>query len=308
MEQTIQNQPILAYATELHKKSVGLVRYADDFVVFCHTKEEAEQARSKLIAWFAERGLAFSEAKTRIVNLDEGFDFLGFNVRQYKVTTSKSGYRLLIKPSKQSVKVIKRKLKTTFRKWHGHSVQDLIKDLNPVIRGWANYFRVGVSGATFDKLDDYLFKLQVRWVRRQHPTKNRGWQKRNYWGAFRDEDKWVFGNRDTYMLKFRWTLIKRHIMVQRFASWDDPALEQYWDERKIREIELQLTAFMRKVAKQQGYVCPVCKDHLANGEELHDHHLVPKSKGGSNKPGNYVLVHYYCHQAAHAEMRRSGCS
>src|SRR5205823_758822 len=78
------------YTHELHGKAVGLVRYADDFVVFCHTKEQAEQAKEKLKAWFGERGLTFSEEKTRIVNLDEGFDFLGFNVRQYKVTTSRS--------------------------------------------------------------------------------------------------------------------------------------------------------------------------------------------------------------------------
>ncbi len=110
------------YATELHPKSVGLVRYADDFVVFCHTQEEAELAREKLKAWFAERGLTFSEEKTRIVNLDDGFDFLGFNVRQYKVTNSRTGYRLLIKPSKAKVKEMKRRLKATFRRWHGFPV------------------------------------------------------------------------------------------------------------------------------------------------------------------------------------------
>jgi RNA-directed DNA polymerase len=292
------------YATELHKKSAGLVRYADDFVVFCHTKEEAEQAREKLKVWMAERGLQFSDEKTRIVNLDEGFDFLGFNVRQYKVTTSKSGYKLLIKPSKASVKEIKRKLKKTFRECHGFSIRKLIATLNPVIRGWANYFRIGVSARIFNYLDDYLWKLQFRWVKRQHPLKSWGWRKCRYWGNHRKGDKWVFGNKDLHMLKFSWTTIKWHTLVKRFASWDDPELESYWDERKIRELELWLTDFKRKVAKQQGYVCPVCQDHLLNGEEIHDHHLVAKSRGGGNVPSNFVLVHYYCHQAAHAETRR----
>jgi len=293
------------YASELASTSVGLVRYADDFVVFCHTRERAEEAREKLKTWFAERGLSFSEEKTRIVNLDEGFDFLGFNVRQYKVTTSRSGHKLLIKPSKKSVKEIKRKLKAAFRRGHGHTVQFLIRDVNPVIRGWANYFRSGVSARIFSYLDDYLYKLQFRWAKRQHPLKSWGWRKRRYWGNFRTGYKWVFGNKDLHMLKFSWTLIKRHTLVRRFASWDDPELEKYWDERKIREIELWLTSFMKKVAKRQGYVCPVCKDHLANGEEIHEHHLVPKSEGGGNQPSNYVLVHMYCHQAAHAEMRRN---
>jgi len=93
-------------------------------------------------------------------------------------------------------------------------------------------------------------------------------------------------------------------MVRRFASWDDPELESYWDERKIREIEAMLTAFKRKIAKQQGYVCPVCKDHLANGEDIHEHHLIPRSEGGGNDPGNLWLVHYYCHRAEHARQRQ----
>lgn len=283
---------------------MGLVRYADDFVVFCHTKEAAEQARETLKAWFAERGLTFSEEKTRIVDLDEGFDFLGFNVRQYKVTTSRSGYRLLIRPSKKSVKAMRQKLKRLFREMHGHSIQRLIQELNPVIRGWANYYRIGVSSRTFSKLDDYLFKLQYRWTKRQHPTKSWKWRKRRYWGNHRAGYQWVFGSKNLQMLMFKWTPIKRHALVRRFASWDDPELEQYWDERKIREIELWLNAFRKKVAKQQKYLCPVCKDHLANSEEIHDHHLIPKSKGGGNQPSNYVLIHYYCHQAAHAEMRR----
>jgi RNA-directed DNA polymerase len=292
------------YSVELNPKSPGLVRFADDFVVFCHTKEEAEQAKEKLKAWFAERGLTFSEEKTRIVNLDEGFDFLGFNVRQYKVTTSRSGYRLLIRPSKKSVKEVRRKLKSLFREMHGHSVQRLIQELNPIIRGWADYYRSAVSSRIFNRLDDYLFRLQFHWAKRQHPTKSWKWRKVRYWGNYKAQDKWVFGNKDLHMLSFSWTPIRRHVMVRRFASADDPELEQYWDERKIRELEFWLSSFKKKVAKQQNYVCPVCKDHLANGEEIHNHHLVPKVKGGRNHPSNYVLVHMYCHQAAHAEMRR----
>jgi len=293
------------HATELHSKSVGLVRYADDFVVFCHTKEEAEQAQAKLKAWFAERGLTFSEEKTRIVNLDEGFDFLGFNIRQYPSKKSKSGFKLLTRPSKKSVQAMKEKLKAAFRDGHGKPVHALVMGLNPVIRGWTNYFRTGVSGRTFNNLEGYCFKLQRRWVVRQHPTKSWGWRKRRYWGNYRDKDMWVFGNRELHLHKFSWTLIKRHTMVRRFASWDDPDLQEYWDERKIREIEAMLNAYKRQIAKQQGYVCPVSKDHLANDEEIHEHHLLPRSEGGGNETANVRLVHYYCHQAVHAEMRRS---
>jgi len=293
-----------SYGVELHKDSVGLVRYADDFVVFCHTREAAEQAKEKLKAWFAERGLTFSEEKTRIVNLDEGFDFLGFNVRQYRVSNSRTGYRLLIRPSKASVKKMRRKLKETFRRARGRQVDDLIKDLNPVIRGWANYFRTGVSARVFESLDHYCCKLQRQWVSFTHPHKPWVWLKKRYWGKYHKGYDWCFGRQDLHLLYFGWFPIERHIMVRRFACWDDPELQDYWDERKIREIERKLNAFKRKVAKLQGYVCPVCKDHLANDEEIQSHYLKPKGEGRGNDPANYVLVHMYCLQAIHAELRR----
>lgn len=223
-----------SYASELHPQSVGLVRYADDFVVFCRTQEEAEQARRTLESWFHERGLAFSPEKTRIVDLDEGFDFLGFNVRQYKVSNSRSGYRLLIKPSKDSVKAIRRKLKQAFRDRRGFRVDAVVGTVNPIIRGWANFFRVGVSSEVFNSLDSYLFALQQRWVNWQHPNKSWRWKRSRYWGNYRRRDKWVFGKPDFYMLSFSWFPIKRHILVKRNASWDDPELQEYWEKRQTR--------------------------------------------------------------------------
>jgi RNA-directed DNA polymerase len=223
-----------AYASELHPQSVGLVRYADDFVVFCHSQEEAQQAQRTLESWFHDRGLTFSPEKTRIVNLDEGFDFLGFNVRQYKVSNSKSGYRLLIKPSKASVQAVKRKLKQAFRDRRGFRVDALIGKVNPIIRGWANYFRVGVSSEIFSRLDTYLFALQQRWVSWQHSNKSWGWKRRRYWGNYRRGNRWVFGKPDFYMFRFSWFQVKRHTLVKRNAAWDDPELEEYWAARQRR--------------------------------------------------------------------------
>jgi RNA-directed DNA polymerase len=222
------------YATELSPQSVGLVRYADDFVVFCRNQEEAVQAQRKLEVWFQDRGLAFSSEKTRITNLDEGFDFLGFSVRQYKVSDSKSGYRLLIRPSQDSVLAIKRKLKQAFRERRGFRVDAVIGTVNPIIRGWANYFRIGVSSETFGRLDSYLFALQQRWVNWQHPNKSWGWKRRRYWGNYRRGNKWVFGKPDFYMLRFSWFPIKRHTLVKRHAAWDDPELVEYWAARQKR--------------------------------------------------------------------------
>jgi RNA-directed DNA polymerase len=90
----------------------ALVRYADDFVIFCETRDDAEIAQETIRAWLGERGLTLSEEKTRIVHLSEGFDFLGFNVRRYRAPqTSRSGWKLLIKPSKTAVKKQMHRLK-----------------------------------------------------------------------------------------------------------------------------------------------------------------------------------------------------
>jgi len=290
------------YGSELHPDSVGLVRYADDFVVFCHTREEAEEVKEKLAIWLRERGLVYSDEKTRITNLDEGFDFLGFNVRQFCVSDSKTGYRLLIRPSKKSVQKQARQLKDLFRKAHGYPASYLCVKANSVIRGWTNYFRVGVAARAFEKLDDYLFRLQKRWVIRQHPTKSWKWRRRQYWGNERRgrNANWVFKGYQTHMLMHAWTPIKRHTMVRRFASWDDPDLEGYWEARKKREAVEALPAFQRRVAKAQEWVCPICRDFLLNGEELHEHRVVPGRDGGEYTVGNVRLVHLYCHQAIHS--------
>src|SRR5262249_31379734 len=154
------------------------------------------------------------------------------------VTNSRTGSRLLIRPSKKSLREHARRLKGLFREGRGKSAPYLTVKINPVIRGWTNYFRVGVSARAFQKLDDYLFKLQRRWVKRSHPTKPWKWRMRRYWGECKyrkGTDRWVFQSFGVHMLKHAWTPIKRHTLVRRFASWDDPDLERYWDARMKRE-------------------------------------------------------------------------
>jgi RNA-directed DNA polymerase len=296
-----------SYGSELRPECVGLVRYADDFVVFCHTQAEAEEIRGKLTAWLGERGLVFSPDKTRIANLDDGFDFLGFNVRQYRVTNSSTGYRLLIRPSKKSLKKHALKLKEIFRTYRAYPASWICSLANPVIRGWANYFRVGVSSRAFEKLDTYLFRLQKRWVVRQHPSKSWAWRRREYWGRERAgrATVWVFKGYQTYMLRHAWTSIKRHILVRRFASWDDPDLERYWAARKARETELSLTRTQQRLARTQEWVCPFCRDHLLNGEELYEYRVVPGTTGGEYTRGIVRLAHESCRSAEDTSPRRT---
>ena len=116
-----------------------LIRYADDFVALCHTRQQALEVKARLASWLAPRGLAFNEDKTRVVTLAEGFDFLGFNVRRYHG-------KLLIKPSKAAIRRIRERLRTELRSLRGSNAGAVIRRLNPIIRGWANYYRTHVAG------------------------------------------------------------------------------------------------------------------------------------------------------------------
>ncbi len=286
----------------------AVVRYADDFVCFCETREDAERVQGILTEWLKERGLTLSEEKTRIVHLTEGFDFLGFNIRQYPAPkTSRTGWKLLIKPSKESVQEMRTKLKTLWEKAHGTNVQSVLGQLNPVIRGWANYFRTAVAKEIFSGLDRWMFYKEDRYTRRMHPKKSTDWRHRTYWGRFQLDrlDPWVFGDKQTggHLLKFSWFPIERHVLVKGTASPDDSRLADYWAKRQAAKAR-DLTSSKQKLAKRQQGRCRQCGETLFNDEELQVHHLLARSQGGKDSYSNLVLVHLLCHQQIHAQTER----
>lgn len=210
-----------------------LVRYADDLVALCHSRHEAEQVKERLATWLAPRGLAINEDKTQIVHLSEGFDFLGFTVRHYR-----DPGKLLITPSKAAVKRFRARLRAEVRSLHGAPAAAVISRLNPILRGWAAYYRTGVSKKVFADIDSTLWWTMFKWGRRQHNTKTGQWIVDRYFGRFNPsrQDRWIFGDRATgaYLRKLSWTPIRRHQMVKADASPDDPALTDYWEQRRRR--------------------------------------------------------------------------
>jgi RNA-directed DNA polymerase len=149
------------YRTGVHAGDVrdgcpALTRYADDLVVCCHSRQQAEQVQVRLAGWLEPRGLAFNEAKTRIVPLAEGFDFLGFNLRRYP------NGKLFIKPSVMAIKRFRNRLAEEFRALRGASVTAVLARIVPITRGWAAYYRTVVSSRVFRALDDYLWKLTYK--------------------------------------------------------------------------------------------------------------------------------------------------
>lgn len=282
-----------------------VVRYADDFLVFCTSKEDAERIIETLTKWLKERGLILSDEKTKIVHLTEGVDFLGFNIRHYKVRNTSTGWKLLIKPSQETMQETKEELKRRWLKLKSQSVKEVILELNPYIRGKANYLRPLVSSKAFNALDHYMFQREKRYANRMHPKKSNKWKKRRYWGRLNLDrnDNYVFGAKQTgkYLLKFSWFKIQRHTLVEGKASPDDPSLKRYWKNREKSKAKEHIPSY-QKVAEKQGYTCPVCGQSLFNGEDLHIHHKLPRSKGGRDNYANLQMVHLYCHQQIHATL------
>jgi RNA-directed DNA polymerase len=287
----------------------ALVRYADDFVVFCKTKEDAEAAIGDLTAWLAARGLTLSSEKTRIAHLTEGFNFLGFNVKHYKTTQTKTGWKLLIKPSRETVMNTRERLRKIWETHKGKPVKYVIKALNEVIRGVACYLRGVVSKRTFRALDMWMFRKERQYVRFRHPNKSRKWRTKRYFGQLNKKrtDKWVFGDTHSgggYVLKFNWTAIERHVMVKGTASPDDPTLKDYWEKRnKAKTKNLQPSD--QKIARNQDYNCPTCGETLFTGEDIERDRTTPGKQGGQYTYTNLTLKHLCCHQQKTAREREA---
>ena len=203
----------------LSPKSPVLVRYADDFVVFTHTEEQAYAAKETLAAWLAPRGLVVNEEKTSVRNLHDGFDFLGFTIRRYPNRAA-----TIVKPSAESQKRFKARITEEVRSLRGSNAQAVITRLNPIIRGWSAYFGHVVSAEVFAHLDEHVYERVSWWAQRAHPKKGGDWVTRHYFGTFNKSRKarWVFGDKPSggYLLKLAWTPIKRHTKVINSLSFD----------------------------------------------------------------------------------------
>jgi RNA-directed DNA polymerase len=283
-----------------------LIRYADDLIALCHTRDEAVEVKARLADWLAYRGLVFNEDKTRIVTLEEGFDFLGFNVRRYHG-------KLLIKPSKAAIRRVRERLRTEVRSLHGTNASAVLQRLNPIIRGWSAYYRGVVSSKIFNMLDNYVWELTYKWATYSHPDKSKRWVVKRYFGMFNRSrrDRWVFGDRASgvYLLKFVWTKIVRHQLVKGAASPDDPALAEYWAERRRKAPPPTIGKARRGLYKAQDGRCPLCGNWLLPADDPpptpHEWERwlaatrktikIAKHTDGTSEENKPRLVHTHCH-------------
>ena len=165
-----------------------LVRYADDFVVMLTgTKEHVEALREEVQAVIAPMGLRLSEQKTLVTHIDEGFDFLGFHI-QRKRQEGSMRRTIYTYPSKTALAAIKAKVRALTQGNTNQTLANLLSRLNPVLRGWANYFRHGVSARTFSYLNAFSWRRVVNWLRHKHPRASWKWLRRRHLPRWRPTD------------------------------------------------------------------------------------------------------------------------
>ncbi|MBD0269429.1 MAG: group II intron reverse transcriptase/maturase [Cyanobacteria bacterium Co-bin8] len=286
--------------------AIQVVRYADDFVVLHADRAVIEAVQTALESWLAPLGLQLKASKTHIVHtlgadgVATGFDFLGFNIRQYPVSPKQkaSGYKTLIKPSKAAIKRHKQTLRTLMRSYSGHRQPQLIRCLNTSIRGWSRYYSTVVSSRCFQHLDNYLKLSLLRWTRKQN---GRCYAKVNrYWGINRGQG-WTFSTPEGLRLvEHRQTPITRHVKVRSNKSPYDGDWP-YWTSRSgaYPGVKPQLAQLL----KRQAGKCASCGLFFDWESTIEIHHL--NGNWRNNQLSNLQALHRHCHDQTHSAVARS---
>lgn len=294
---------------KMRRNCVGIVKYADDFVIVCKTKSEAESMYEKLKPYLNKRGLTLAKDKTKVTHISVGFNFLGFNLRQYRTN---KGMKLLIKPSKTSVKKAFETIRNVFVQLRGKPVGDLITTLNPIIRGIGNYWSTEVSKEKYNKIDHYIWIKSRKHLKSLHPNKSIKWLYKTYFQPDQtgvSKNKWILTdphNKTTQLMYMSWIPIKRHAFVKYKNSPDDASLRDYFEERDRKEFERYSILSKRKIAKKKGYKCRVCRQSLVSDENLEINQIVPKLLGGEEIYQNLELLHHSCYMQHQKLMEMYG--
>ena len=287
------------------RTKVHVIRFADDFVVTGRSKSFLEQEVQPLVEQFlAERGLTLSHEKTQITHIEDGFDFLGVHVRKYRG-------KLLCTPAKKNVHAFLDTIRGIVKSHKQAITGNLIMQLNPVIRGWAQYHQHGTSKRTFAKVDHQIFTLLWQWARRRHPHKSRHWIRDKY---FRSEDgnNWVFfghvmrsngTQEDMGLFRASSVRIRRHTKIKGEANPYDPQWEPYFEARQGVRMACNLRGrrHLLHLWREQDGLCVVCHQRITRLTGWHSHHLVWRTHGGSNRAENRVLLHPNCHAQVHSQ-------
>lgn len=282
-------------------KGIGLVRFADDFVVTAPSREVLEEyVAPRIVNFLRERGLTLNEVKTRIVHVTEGFDFLGFHIRRLK-------HRLLTRPQKSKAQTHVRAIKEYLRTHRQARTAQVIRELNPLIRGWATYYRYCAAKETFYYVDHQVWHAVWRWVKRRHPNKSVKWRRRRYYRSTRSYS-WEFSAGKVFLLRHGKVPVFRYTKVTGHHSPYDPTLRVYWQERRWKRIRDATHGNQRRtMLRSQDYRCLFCQGAFEPEQTIHRHHVLARRAGGTEEAENIILVHSWCHHQHH-QRHGYGCS
>ena len=286
----------------------GFIRYADDFLVTAENKKDLEDIQPIIEEWLDVRGLKLNKEKTQIKNIEEGIDYLGFTLRQFKGKT-------LEKPQKKKVLTKLQEIRDWLKEHKHAKPLDVIGYLNPIIRGFGNYYRIGSSKKVMGYFDQQIFQAIWRWSKRRHPNKGKGWIKRKYFKRHHNREWTFFGTTEDrrgktktlYLTRASDVLIVRHVKVKDNYSPDNPTLTKYWQNRrnKYGKTYWAKGTNHHKIAERQKWKCPICSEHLFTGEEIQTHHIIKVKDGGSDSIDNLIHLHQSCHIHTHSGKQRA---
>nr|YP_009054587.1 hypothetical HNH homing endonuclease [Bracteacoccus aerius]AIK29074.1 hypothetical HNH homing endonuclease [Bracteacoccus aerius] len=299
---------VAPYTTKKGKTSrkyntkVSMIRYADDFVVTRANKQLIQDVIKPAIQEFlAVRGLELSGSKTLTTRIEDGFDFLGYNIRVYKDAKKlPDGKVLLIKPSKKFITRVQNKIWAIFCKHRKGSAYTLIYELNPVVRGWANYHRTVVAKKVFARIGYYLWTKAWKWACAKHTQRNSSDLVKMYFEKVGGR-KWVFfgtkGAAKLTLYDIANVHISRHTLGRDLNPYLPENIKYFrkrckggalsgglWDNRS------------QQLLKREGYLCPVCESPIVFGQDVEVHHKLAKKDGGNDTNKNLVVLHRECHK------------
>ena len=297
-------------------QSLSLIRYADDFVILHKDITVVQRCKEIISEWLQGMGLELKPSKTRLTHTlhqyeqeKPGFDFLGFTIQQFPVGKyhSKQGFKTIITPSKQKQKVHYDQIASVIEAHKAAPQAALISRLNPIIRGWANYYATVVSKVTYSDIDHLMYQKLNAWAKHRHPKKNGKWVSKRYWQSI-DGDNWVFatrkeGSTSLRLLNHADTPIVRHVKVKGESSPYDGNLV-YWSSRMGNNPEMPTR--VSKLLKKQKGKCTHCEMFFREDDVMEVDHIIPKSKGGKDEYKNLQLLHRHCHDTKTANNGSPG--
>ncbi|MGK7893879.1 MAG: group II intron reverse transcriptase/maturase [Xenococcus sp. (in: cyanobacteria)] len=283
------------------KATLSIIRYADDFVIIHKDLEIVKKAKNVACEFLKSIGLNMKDEKTHIVNTKEGFNFLGINIRHYEtgmyrsdknLKGEKTGLVRLFQPSKDSILKQYRNIANILNSLKNAPVEVVISKLNPIIRGFSNYYRYYSSTERMDKLDNLIFRKVLKWAKRRHPNKGVKWVARKYFLTHSVNQKWEFSSENLLLRKHTDTKIERYIQVKGEASIYD-GNTPYWGKRVQFHPELSIRQLV--LMKRQKGKCTWCNKTFKAEEIWESDHVIPRCRGGKDTYDNLQLLHAHCH-------------